>query len=84
MSQEVSKWLINGLYPTYKRGILGKFNPLILTIDPNSQRDIPVGITFPWSWRTLNCCNKANFIKFDGSRESLAVNRGEASIRFLS
>ena len=23
MSQEVSKWLVNGLYPTYKGGILG-------------------------------------------------------------
>ena len=35
----VSKWDIS---PTYKWGILGWNNPLILTIDPNFQRDIQV------------------------------------------
>ena len=35
----VSKWDIS---PTYKWGILGWNHPLILTIDPNFQRDIQV------------------------------------------
>ena len=35
----VSKWVIS---PTYKWGMLGWNHPLILTIDPNFQRDIQV------------------------------------------
>ena len=34
----VGKW---GISPTYKWGIPWGYNPLILTIDPNFQRDIP-------------------------------------------
>ena len=42
MSQEVHKRLVNvGYNPTYKWGILGLYNPLILTIDPNFRRDNP-------------------------------------------
>ena len=35
----VSKWVIS---PTHKWGIPWGYNPLILTIDPNFQRDIQV------------------------------------------
>ena len=42
MSQEVSKWLVNALYPQYTPFISRWTNPLILTIDPNFQRDIQV------------------------------------------
>ena len=39
---EVHKRLVNvGYNPTYKWGILGLNNPLILTIDPNFRRDNP-------------------------------------------
>ena len=43
MSQEVSKWLVNGSEPSYKLGIYiyWGYNPIILTFDPNIQRDIP-------------------------------------------
>ena len=46
MCWEVSKWLVSRLvtpiYSTYKY----VYNPLILTIDPNFQRDIQEGIYF--------------------------------------
>ena len=35
-----SKWVITSIYTIYDWG----YNPLILTIDPNFQRDIQVGI----------------------------------------
>ena len=38
----VSKWVIS---PTYKWGIPWGYNPLILTNDPNFQRDIQVDAT---------------------------------------
>ncbi len=38
MSQEGSKWLVNGLYPTYKWGILG-----ISPTDPNLLAALPTG-----------------------------------------
>ncbi len=42
MSQEVSEWLVNGLQPTSKWDIPCGYHPLILTFDPNFQRDIQV------------------------------------------
>ena len=39
----VNQWVIS---PTYKWGIPWGYNPLILTIDPNFQRDIQVVSTF--------------------------------------
>ena len=38
MSQEVSKWLVNGLQPTYKWGKMGYIGVIthLPTIDPNS------------------------------------------------
>ena len=42
MSLEVSKWLGNGLFHLLIIGIYWEYNPLILTFDPNFQRDIQV------------------------------------------
>ena len=39
----VSKLVISPTYITYKWGIPWGYNPLILTMDPNFQRDIQVG-----------------------------------------
>ena len=50
-----SKWLVNGLYPTYNTwGILRLNNPLILTFDPNFQQDIKA--TLPL---TVGRCSKS-------------------------
>ena len=35
MSQEVSKWSVNGLFHLLINGVYWGYNPLILTIDPN-------------------------------------------------
>ena len=35
MSQEVSKWLVNGFFHLLINGVYWGYNPLILTIDPN-------------------------------------------------
>ena len=38
----VSKWLVNGLFHLLINGVYWGYNPLILTFDPNFQRDIQV------------------------------------------
>ena len=46
MSQEVSKWLVNGLFHLLINGVYWGYNPLILTFDPNFQRDIQADVPF--------------------------------------
>ena len=46
MSQEVSNWLVHGLFHLLINGVYWGCNPLILTIDPNFQRDIQVPLSF--------------------------------------
>ena len=50
----VSKWIIS---PTYKWLVYWGYNPLILTIDPNFQRDIQVGLITPFiaGFEILRC-----------------------------
>ena len=45
MSQEVTKWLVNGFFHLLLHGIYWGYNPLILTIDPNFQRDIQAALS---------------------------------------
>ena len=40
--------LVNGLFHLLINGIYWGYNPLILTIDPNFQRDIQVSETSKW------------------------------------
>ena len=42
MSQEASKWLVNGLFHLLNNGIYWGYNPLMLTLDPNFQGYIQV------------------------------------------
>ena len=44
MSQEVSKWLVNGLFHLLINVVYWGYSPLILTIDPNFRWDIQVDI----------------------------------------
>ena len=44
LEREVSNWLVNGLFHLLLNAVYWGYNPLILTFDPNFQRDILV----PW------------------------------------
>ena len=46
MSQDVSKWLVNGLFHLLINGIYWVYSPLILTIDPNFLGHPSTGIRF--------------------------------------
>ena len=63
MSQEVSKGLVSELQPQYTPCISRRNNPLILTIDPNFQRDIQVGLLESKSERNLPAYTSSGDLK---------------------